>query len=246
MAAIVVILDQWSKTVVRSSPELHRLTLIDGWLAFNYTTNPGMAMGISFAPTFVISIIAIIATIAIIWYTISVMDQAPKGFVICMGLVIGGALGNIADRLYMAVIKGYGTVLEGAVVDFIHFTWVWPDWVPWVGGNPSFPYIFNVADVAISSAIIIMLVFSKWLLPDDPPKAEPAPPSEAAQPEPEENDALPEATEAQGPASAADGNRDADETPHSSPDDGPEPETIRGQSAADEAPENPAGTAKKS
>ncbi|MCH8486227.1 MAG: signal peptidase II [Candidatus Cyclonatronum sp.] len=170
MAVIVVILDQWSKTVVRTSPELHRLTLIDGWLAFNYTTNPGMAMGISFAPTFVISIIAILATIGIVWYTISVMDQAPKGFVICMGLVIGGALGNIADRLYMAVIKGYGSVLEGAVVDFIHFTWIWPAWVPWVGGSPSFPYIFNVADVAISTAIIILLVFSKWLLPADPPK----------------------------------------------------------------------------
>lgn len=181
MAALVVILDQWSKTVVRSTPELHRLTLIEGWLSFNYTTNPGMAMGISFAPTFVISIIAILATIGIVWYTLSVMDQAPKGFVICMGLVIGGALGNIADRLYMAVIKGYGTVLEGAVVDFIHFTWVWPDWMPWVGGNPSFPYIFNVADVAISTAIIILLVFSKWLLPADPPKEAPQPQPEVAE-----------------------------------------------------------------
>ena len=213
MAALVVILDQWSKTVVRSTPELHRLTLIEGWLSFNYTTNPGMAMGISFAPTFVISIIAILATIGIVWYTLSVMDQAPKGFVICMGLVIGGALGNIADRLYMAVIKGYGTVLEGAVVDFIHFTWVWPDWVPWVGGNPSFPYIFNVADVAISTAIIILLVFSKWLLPADPPKEAPQPQPEVAETETAGMDETAEASDSDTDAAVEEPSADAaDET----------------------------------
>lgn len=177
---IVAILDQWSKTVVWNSPELHRLTLIDGWLMFNLTTNPGMAMGISWAPTWVISIVAILATIGITWYAMSIRKYANLGFMICMGLIIGGALGNILDRFHRAISGGYGGVLEGHVVDFIHFTYVWPQWMPFVGGNASFPYIFNVADIAISVAIITLLVFAKWLLPDEPPKK--VKPSEETEP----------------------------------------------------------------
>jgi signal peptidase II len=173
VAAIVVVLDQWSKTVVRTSPDLHQLTLIEGWLAFNFTTNPGMAMGIAWAPTWVISLVAIAATIGITWYAMSIIRYASPGFMICMGLIIGGALGNIADRLYMGYVGGYGRVLEGHVVDFIHFKYVWPEWFPVWGGSPSFPYIFNVADIAISVSIISMLVFAKWLLPAEPPKVKP-------------------------------------------------------------------------
>ena len=170
IVVIVAVLDQWSKSTVWNSPELHRQTLIDGWLMFNLTTNPGMAMGISWAPTWVISIVAILATIAITWYAMSIRKYANLGFMICMGLIIGGAIGNILDRFHRAISGGYGGVLEGHVVDFIHFTYVWPEWVPFLGGNPSFPYIFNVADIAISVAIITLLVFAKWLLPDEPTK----------------------------------------------------------------------------
>ncbi len=180
VAAVVIILDQWTKTLVRTTPDLQQKTLVEGWLALNFTTNPGMAMGISWAPTWVISIVAIIATCAIVWYSLSVMRFAPVGFMFCMGLIVGGALGNILDRFYMGFVGGYGGMLQGHVVDFIHFKFVWPGWMPLVGGNPSFPYIFNVADVAISTAIIVLLVFAKWLLPNELPKStEVKPPAES-------------------------------------------------------------------
>jgi signal peptidase II len=63
-------LDQISKQLVRTTPELHRLDVIEGWLAFNFTKNPGMAMGMDWLSTPMISIVAIVATIAYFVYFI--------------------------------------------------------------------------------------------------------------------------------------------------------------------------------
>ena len=163
----VVVIDQITKWWVRTTPELHREILIEGWLMFNLTSNPGMAMGISWAPTWVISLVAIAASAGIIWYTFSLLRAAPPGFMVAMGLIIGGAFGNIMDRLYMGYVEGYGGLLSGHVVDFIYFNYIWPEWVPWLGGSVAFPYIFNMADVAISVAVIVLIGGAKWLLPQE-------------------------------------------------------------------------------
>ncbi|MFW6348010.1 MAG: signal peptidase II [Cyclonatronaceae bacterium] len=167
IVAAVVVIDQLTKWWVRTTPELHREVLIEGWLRLNLTSNPGMAMGISWAPTWVISLIAITASAAIIWYAFSLLRIAPLGFMMAMGLIIGGAFGNILDRLYMGYVDGYGGLLSGHVVDFIYFDYVWPDGMPWVGGSVAFPYIFNIADVAISVAVIALIGGAKWLLPPE-------------------------------------------------------------------------------
>jgi signal peptidase II len=156
----VLIIDQLTKYWVRTSPELHRWEIIEGWFAFTYTQNPGMAMGMSWLSTPAISIIAILATIGIFIYLFKTMDQANIPYLLCMGFILGGALGNITDRLVMGIIEGYGGVLHGHVVDFLHFTLV-------IGDRPVFPYIFNFADVAISTSIIVLLLFGKWILPDE-------------------------------------------------------------------------------
>lgn len=159
-AAIVVAIDQWTKYIVRTSPELHRMDLIDGWLSFYYTQNDGMAMGIDIFSTPVISSISIIATIGILAYLLYTIKKAHIGYLILMGLVIGGALGNITDRLIMGYIEGYGGLLDGHVVDFIFFNLELFD-------RTVFPYIFNVADVAISVSIISLLIFQKKLIPHE-------------------------------------------------------------------------------
>lgn len=157
-AVVVVILDQVTKQLVRTRPELQNWEVIPGWLAFNYTQNPGMALGMDWFSTPVISSIAIIATIGILVYILKTMHRANMGYLFCMGLVLGGAFGNIIDRLIMAKVESYGGVLDGHVIDFIHFNLT-------VSGYPVFPYIFNVADIAISTAIISLLVFNKRILP---------------------------------------------------------------------------------
>lgn len=160
-AAVVIALDQYTKWLVRTSPELHRWEIIEGWLEFYYTQNSGMAMGIDILPTYVISMISITATIGIFTYLVWTLKQAGLGYLFFMGLVLGGALGNITDRLIMGYIEGYGGLLDGHVVDFIYFSLRINDW-------KVFPYIFNVADIAISVSIITLLIFGKYLLPEDP------------------------------------------------------------------------------
>lgn len=162
---VVVLLDQLTKHWIRLSPEWHNSEIIPGWLAFHYTQNPGMALGMRWASTEVISGIAILATVAILGYVLYNRKDATKAYLFCMGLVLGGAIGNIVDRLTMGYIESYGGLLEGHVVDFIHFNLT-------INGYPVFPYIFNVADIAISTAIIAMLVFHQKVMPQPDPSEE--------------------------------------------------------------------------
>ncbi|MEX2368741.1 MAG: signal peptidase II [Balneolaceae bacterium] len=155
---LVWVLDQLTKHWVRYSLELHRHEVIDGWLAFNYTQNPGMALGMNWISTPVISVIAILATFAIFIYILKTLPRANFAYLFSMGLILGGAIGNITDRLVMGIIEGYGGMLDGHVIDFIHFTLR-------INDTPVFPYIFNVADMAISTSIIAMIIFHKKILP---------------------------------------------------------------------------------
>lgn len=156
-AVAVLAIDQFTKWLVRVTPELHNYTIIDGWLQLYYTKNPGMALGIDILSTPVISSIAIIAAVGILVYVLRNIEQTSTGYLICMGLIVGGALGNISDRIFMGLIEGDGGVLHGHVVDFIYFSLQIKDW-------SVFPYIFNFADVAISTSIIALVVFNKKLL----------------------------------------------------------------------------------
>lgn len=157
---IIWVVDQITKHVVRYSLELHRFDIIEGWLAFNYTQNPGMALGMDWLSTPVISSVAILATIGILAYILKTLHVANLSYLFCMGLILGGALGNITDRLVMGIIEGYGGVLHGHVIDFIHFNLT-------INNTAVFPYIFNVADLAISTSIIAMLLFHKKIMPVD-------------------------------------------------------------------------------
>ncbi len=159
-AAVWLTLDQITKFIIRTSPELHNKTLIEGWLRFYYTQNPGMAMGIDWLPTMAVSSVAILAITGIIIYLFRSLESANIPYLIFMGLIVGGALGNITDRLFMGYVEGNGGILEGHVVDFIYFSLKINDWT-------VFPYIFNVADIGISVSIITLLVFGKKLLPQD-------------------------------------------------------------------------------
>ncbi len=158
VALVVLAIDQVTKYLVRTNTELHSLTLIPGLLAFRFTTNPGMALGIHWAETWIISLIAIVATLLILFYVWRTMHAAGMAYMVCMGLVIGGALGNITDRLFLARIGGYGSFLDGHVVDFIHFKLR-------IGDFDVFPYIFNVADSAITIAIFTLILFYKTIVP---------------------------------------------------------------------------------
>lgn len=165
--AVTVLVDQLTKWWIRTTPEFHRFDVVEGWFQLYYTLNPGMALGLDWFPTPVVSTVAIVATIGIFTYVLANLSQATRSYVVCMGFVLGGAVGNIIDRLFLAVIEGYGGILDGHVVDFLHFDLH-------ISGTPVFPYIFNVADVAISVSIGFMILFHRWVIPT---QAEPTPQS---------------------------------------------------------------------
>lgn len=158
-ALVVIFVDQYTKFKVRTTPDYQNVDIIDGWLSFLFTKNPGMALGIDILDTFYVSLFALIATFVIIGYVIRHIHDAPVGFMYLMGLIIGGAIGNLIDRMIMGYVGGYGGFLEGHVVDFIYFNLE-------IGGRTVFPYIFNMADVAISCAVILFLLFNKKLFPE--------------------------------------------------------------------------------
>lgn len=120
-----------------------------------------------------------------------VREKYTKGFIVCAALIYAGALGNLIDSMFYGMIfdkglhfdpvtgeylsyagvaslstNGYGSFLHGSVVDMLYFPMVqshYPSWFPFVGGQEFefFSPIFNIADMAISTGVITLLVFQK-------------------------------------------------------------------------------------
>lgn len=167
LAVGVLVLDQATKIAVRLNVGMNprwSVSLIGDWLKLTYTENPGMAFGITFGPEGLITGFAIVATILIVVYAVRIRTGYLP-YRISLAVILGGAVGNIIDRLFYGVAFGYGGFFKGRVVDFIHVD-IWrgfvPDGVPLLGDSylALFP-IFNVADIAIVGGVVGILVFQK-------------------------------------------------------------------------------------
>jgi len=170
IAAGVLALDQVTKVIVRLNMDqgyLGAINLIADWLKFTHTENPGMAFGINFGPPGMITGFSIIAAVLITVYMIRVRDGYLP-YTASLACILGGAIGNIIDRLFYGIIFDYAPFFQGRVVDFIHFD-LWygriPSVIPVVGGNYfSFFPIFNIADIGIVGGVIGILLFQKKFL----------------------------------------------------------------------------------
>ena len=138
IAAAVVLIDQLTKHWAVNRLSGGRTVDVVGSLRFNLTYNSGMAFsrGAGLGP-----VIGIVALVVIVALLASLRRQGSIVSTVGLGLVIGGAIGNILDRLFR---DGSG-FLGGSVVDFIDLQW-WP--------------VFNVADSAITVGGIILVVGS--------------------------------------------------------------------------------------
>lgn len=115
------------------------------------------------------------------WLRDVIKKQRTKTLIFAISLIFAGALGNIIDSVFYGVLfsdsygqvatflpesGGYAGVFHGKVVDMLHFPLysdILPEWLPFVGGKQFsfFDPVFNVADVAISTGIGILIVFNK-------------------------------------------------------------------------------------
>ena len=136
--------------------------LIGDWLKLTFTENPGMAFGITFGPKGFVSILSITATILILLYLYRVRNSY-SWYRMSIGCILGGALGNIIDRVFYGAFFYDNKLFTGHVVDFIHLN-LWrgyiPEAIPVIGGKYAalFP-IWNVADMAIVVGVIGILLF---------------------------------------------------------------------------------------
>lgn len=140
------------------------IPMVGDWLKLTFTENPGMAFGISLGSSLVVTVLAIIATLLIVIYLHAIRDQ-HVGYRTSLSLILGGAIGNIIDRIFYARIFEYGGFFRGEVVDFIHID-LWsgrlPEWIPLLGDRymALFP-IWNVADMSIVIGVGLVLFFQK-------------------------------------------------------------------------------------
>jgi signal peptidase II len=165
IAAVILAIDQATKAAVLNL--MYRgqsIPVLGDWLKLTFTENPGMAFGLEVGPPGTVTILSIIATILVGYYIYQVRHGYPP-YLASLALVLGGALGNIIDRVFYGALLDYGTLFTGHVVDFIHVS-VWrgfiPEGIPVLGGTylELFP-IWNVADMAIVVGVVGVLLFHR-------------------------------------------------------------------------------------
>lgn len=181
----VLFIDQCIKLYIKSNYPIGEVCRIFGdWSRITFTENPGMAFGLEFGGNYgklALSLFRIIAVFAGVFYIKKIVTEGEhKGFVICVSLILAGALGNILDSAFYGLVfgesteyhvaqfmppeGGYAGFLQGHVVDMFYFPIYegnFPEWFPIWGGEhfEFFNAIFNFADMAISFGVGIILVF---------------------------------------------------------------------------------------
>ena len=130
----ILALDQLTKWWVVATLPGEPITLIDGFLDLRYVTNSGASFSMLQGAGSLIAV-AVIAIVVLIVMLVRKIAHTPEA--IAFGLVLGGAIGNLADRIF----RGPG-LFDGAVVDFVDF---------------SFFPAFNVADSAVSVGAVLLL-----------------------------------------------------------------------------------------
>lgn len=139
LALIVIVLDQWTKQLVLDGIALHQSIQLTGFFNLTYVRNYGAAFSfLSDAggwQVWFFSLIAFAVSAMILWW----LKGTPRAQIllpVAFSLILGGAIGNVYDRL-----------THGFVVDFLDFYW----------GSAHFP-AFNVADSAICLGAFLLIV----------------------------------------------------------------------------------------
>jgi len=184
---LVLLFDQALKIWVKLNMfQGETFSVLGDFFQFHFIENPGMAFGIELGGDtgkLVLSVFRIIAVFAISYVLYGfIKKKYPNGLIIFGSLILAGAIGNILDSAFYGLIftdsvlygspaiynpaEGYAGFLHGNVVDMLHFplfSFNWPEWIPLIGGDrfEFFKPIFNIADTAISTGIIAILVFQK-------------------------------------------------------------------------------------
>ena len=156
------------------------------WFIIHFTENNGMAFGLQFAGGYgklALSLFRIFAVMFLGWYIFRLAkSKATFGVIFCFSLILAGAMGNIFDSALYGILfsestyfdlarflpaeGGYSSFLHGKVVDMFYFPILegnYPQWLPFLGGDHFifFRPVFNVADSAITTGVLSLLIFQR-------------------------------------------------------------------------------------
>jgi signal peptidase II len=177
----ILVIDQVIKILVKTNMCLHDSIEITPWFFISFVENSGMAYGMTFINKIVLSLFRIVAISVIGYYIwLQVKENARRGYLICLAMIMAGAAGNIFDSMFYGLFftkstiyepsylvslgEGYAPFLQGKVVDMFYFPLIettLPDWLPIWGGQPYvfFSPVFNFADASICVGVALLLLF---------------------------------------------------------------------------------------
>ncbi len=177
IALVVILIDQASKLLVHKYMYLHEeVNVIGEWFRLHYLLNPGMAFGIRWQSEFgklALTVFRIGAMFGITYYLWKMTKKnAHGGFLVCMALILGGAIGNVIDSTFYGVFLNNAPLgsptkwFHGQVIDMLYFPlfhFYIPEWSPIRPGEyfEFFSPVFNIADSSIFVGVLSILILQK-------------------------------------------------------------------------------------
>lgn len=166
--------------------QLYESIEVFSWFKIYFIENAGMAFGFELVKTNILTIfrILVVCWFCSLIYKLIKQGTYKFGYILCLSMILAGALGNIIDCLFYGVLfsdsyghvatflpdaGGYSSYFNGKVVDMLYFPLIrttWASWIPFWGGKEFifFRPIFNIADSTICVNAFILIIFYKHSL----------------------------------------------------------------------------------